>query len=297
MYASVSGMSVVGLSAQLVKVEVDISNGLPAFDIVGLANISVKEAKDRVRSALKNSGFKFPLQRITVNLAPADLRKEGSGLDLAIAVGVLAAMYELEQSVLDNYVFAGELSLEGFLRPITGILTMAVYLRGLPLTFVIPPGNLSEARIVPGLESESVINLAQLVRILRNEETFSVTPEPNQEALNNLKPQIDWSDIRGQSQAKRALELAAVGGHNLLMLGPPGSGKTLLARAFAGILPPLTSEESLEVTQIYSLAGLLQGEGRLITTRPFRSPHHTATVVKVINGEQIKLNYLLTKNT
>lgn len=308
MYASVSGMSVVGLSAQLIKVEVDIANGLPAFDIVGLANTSVKEAKDRVRSALKNSGFKFPLQRITVNLAPADLRKEGSGLDLPIALGVLAAMNAIDSSKLAGYVFASELSLEGLLRPITGILSMAVSLRQLPsdrtnhpitiddflkvqqpLTLVIAPGNLSEARIVPGIESKSAINLAQLVRILNNEESFSVEPITNREGDSNFRAQIDWSDICGQNQAKRALELAAAGGHNLLMMGPPGSGKTLLARAFPGILPPLTSEESLEVTQLYSLAGLLPTEGRLITIRPFRNPHHTATVAGIVGGGQ-KLN-------
>lgn len=304
MYASVSGMSVVGLSAQLVKVEVDISNGLPAFDIVGLANTSVKEARDRVRSALRNSGFKVPLQRITINLAPADLRKEGSGLDLPIAVGILAAMNEIDESLLEGFVFTGELSLEGFLRPITGILTMAVGLRqshtegikrntvkdefllGRSVTLVVPPANLAEARIVPDIESESVLNLAQLVRVLRQEESFSVIPIPDQEASINSKIQIDWSDINGHNQAKRALELAAAGGHNLLMMGPPGSGKTLLARAFGGILPPLTSEESLEVTQMYSLAGLLQGEGKLITSRPFRSPHHTATVAGIVGGGQ-----------
>ncbi|HHV65208.1 MAG TPA: YifB family Mg chelatase-like AAA ATPase [Peptococcaceae bacterium] len=303
MFASVCGMSVEGLSAHLVRVEVDICSGLPAFDIVGLPAVAVKEAKDRVRSALKNSGFQFPLQRITVNLAPADLRKEGSSLDLPIAVGILAAMGEIDPAFAASYVFAGELSLEGILRPIPGILTMAVSLRQLKtelseqvntrqdlfinenIVFVIPPGNLAEARLVPELHSESTVTLIELVKILRGEQQFNVVPVSDLSSEYD-KPIVDWADIRGQTQAKRALEIAATGGHNLLMVGPPGSGKTLLARAFAGILPPLTTEESLEVTQLYSSAGLLQTQGRLVTQRPFRSPHHTATVTSMIGGGQ-----------
>lgn len=299
MFASVKGMAIDGLAAQVVQVEVDISNGLPSFDIVGLAATAVKEAKDRVRSALKNSGFDFPLQRITVNLAPADVRKEGSGLDLPIAIGILAAMKEIEAEWLRNDVFVGELSLEGMLRPVPGILSMAVALKNqwkesaqmeesllkpIGPCFVIPPGNLAEARLVAELRSESAVKLMDLIPILQRKKTFQM--EPVQETVLDQKPLIDWSEIRGQNQAKRALEIAASGGHNLLMVGPPGSGKTLLARAFSGILPPLTDEESLEVTQLYSSLGLLTGKGKLITTRPFRSPHHSATVAGVIGGGQ-----------
>jgi magnesium chelatase family protein len=303
MFASVCGMSAEGLSAQLVRVEVDISNGLPAFDIVGLAATAVKEAKDRVRSALRNSGFQFPLQRITVNLAPADLRKEGSGLDLPIAVGILAAMNQIEVSMLQKYVLVGELSLEGALRSVPGILTMAVSLRAITTELekqnrdqdetvlnqewrlVVPPGNLAEARLVPELESQSASDLKELVSILNKKRDFVTEPFLDTPEYCE-KPLVDLSDICGQAQAKRAVEIAAAGGHNLLLVGPPGSGKTLLARALAGILPPLTQEESLEVTQLYSSAGLLKGEGKLLTTRPFRSPHHTATVAGLIGGGQ-----------
>lgn len=288
MFACVWGMSVEGLSAQLVRVEVDISNGLPAFEIVGLPTTAVKEAKDRVRSALKNSGFNFPLQRITVNLAPADLRKEGTGLDLPIAVGILAALREIDTTLLDSYVFAGELSLEGVLRPIPGVLTMMVSLNNLKKesTLIIPPENLAEAKLVSGVASDSVIHLLELVKIFNGQQKFSIEPILEKEVQTEKHNQIDWADIYGQIQAKRALEIACAGGHNLIMVGPPGSGKTLLARAFAGILPPLTNEESLEVTQLYSLVGLFKGDGKLITTRPFRTPHHTATVAGIIGGGQ-----------
>lgn len=295
MFASVFGMSLIGLQAHLIRVEVDVANGLPSFEIVGLAATAVREARDRVRSALRNSGFNFPLQRVTVNLAPADLRKEGSGLDLPIAIGILAATEQLQTAELDHYVFAGELSLEGILRPVPGILSMAVTLAKLNnhlnshndtrnYNLIVPPENLAEARLVSKLSSFSALTLSHAARALVQEGEFTdpapvLTPAPDKEVRA-----IDFSDIQGQLHAKRALEIAAAGGHNLIMLGPPGSGKTMLAQAFAGILPPLNEAESMEVTQLYSVAGLLTNKGALISERPFRHPHHTATIAGIIGG-------------
>lgn len=298
MFAAVYGMAVSGLQAQLIRVEVDVANGLPSFDIVGLPATAVREARERVRSALRNSGFQFPLQRITVNLAPAGLRKEGSGLDLPIALGILAATGQCSDELFKKCVFVGELSLEGALRPINGILTMAVSLKNLDVSaqshdlstlverpaFIVPPNNLEEANLVKDIRSYSAFTLAELVLVLLGERSFSSPGDFCQPKPKNYLPPVDWAEIHGQQQAKRALEIAAAGGHNLIMIGPPGSGKTLLARAYAGILPPLSEAESLEVTQVYSVGGLLAGAGKLIKERPFRNPHHTATIAGIIGG-------------
>ena len=298
MVATVWGTSIEGLNAHFIRVEVDIANGLPAFEIVGLPTTAVREARERVRAAIRNCGFTFPLQRITVNLAPADLRKEGSGLDLPIAAGILAALGELPAN-LDHYVLFGELSLEGRLRPVPGVLTVTLALhkeqaggQAVGRTLIVAPDNLEEARLVDGVTSWSVASLTDLVGVLKGRQT---PKEPAPTATDAEPPsagsagyrQIDFRDIYGQQHAKRALEIAAAGGHNIILVGPPGAGKTLLANAYAGILPPLSREESLEVTQIQSLAGILPAAPlSLMGRRPFRSPHHTATLAAMLGGGQ-----------
>jgi magnesium chelatase family protein len=292
MFAFVYGMAVSGLQAHLIRVEVDVSNGLPGFDIVGLPTTAVRESRERVRSAIKNSGFNFPLQRITVNLAPADIKKDGSGLDLPIAIGILAATGQCPELKLQSTVFVGELSLEGRLRPVPGILAMAVSLSELSsYTLIVPPENLPEAHLIEEIPSGTAENLSDLVNALQEEQynpehalplfPASYPRFPNPEESAEI---LDLSVIRGQQHAKRALEIAAAGGHNLILVGSPGSGKTMLAKAYAGILPPLTRMESLEVTKIYSIAGLLGHNGQLIQTRPFRQPHHSATAAGILGG-------------
>lgn len=288
MYARTYGETTYGLDGVLVTVEVDISNGLPSFDIVGLPDTAVKEARERVRAAIKNSGFSFPITRITVNLAPADIKKDSSGLDLAIAIGILAASGQINQLDCLEAVFIGELSLEGTIRSVNGVLPMLLHaLSNKKNKIFLAKDNVNEGLLVRELELYGVENIAELVKHLNGEQALSKVDYLNNLVADNLTMLEDFSDVQGQVVAKRALEIASAGGHNILLVGSPGSGKTMLARRMPTILPVMTEKERLEITKIYSVAGLLGRTESTINVRPFRSPHHTISHGGLIGGGRI----------
>ncbi len=286
MLARVWSASLVGIDAVKVGVEIDVSGGLPGITVVGLPDAAVQESRERVRAALKNAGYAFPMRKVVINLTPADLRKEGPSFDLPISVGILAASEQVSAEQLDQYLFLGEVSLDGSLRAIAGVLPIAATAQQLGIsTLLVPADNAQEAAVVKGLKVYGFQHVADVADFLNNPGSYQPTQlDPKEELLRQQRGHLDLKDVKGQAHARRALEIAAAGGHNLIFVGPPGSGKTMLARRLPGILPPLTFDEALEVTQIHSVAGLLKDRGRLVGTRPFRSPHHSASGPSLVGG-------------
>jgi magnesium chelatase family protein len=276
---------VLGLDAVAVDVEVDVSPGIPTFAVVGLPDAAVREARERVRAAIRNAGYEMPARRITVNLAPADIRKEGPAFDLPIALGVLAATSQMPPVAADGYVVVGELSLDGAVRPVVGVLSIALAARQQDLRgLVVPAANAEEAAIVEGLAVYPVDSLGSVGSALCAGRSFTLAERSARSHPSPAPGDVDFAEVKGQAYARRALEIAAAGAHNVLMIGPPGSGKTMLARRLPTILPPLVREEAIEVTRIYSVAGALVSRGTLITVRPFRAPHHGASLPALIGG-------------
>jgi magnesium chelatase family protein len=286
MLSKIFSSATYGIDAYILEVETNVEQQIPGFIIVGLPDNAVKESRERVTAAIKNSGYKFPIRKITVNLAPADIKKEGSAFDLPIAIGLLKANDVLNKDNFSDTVFLGELSLDGKLRHVKGALPIAVEARKKGIKTIILPKNSSiEASIVDGIDVYGMDNLNDVVDFLNGENKLEPLKSDKQNILSKVnRYQLDFSDVKGQENVKRALEVAAAGAHNILMIGPPGSGKTMLAKRFPSILPPMAFEEALETTKIHSIAGILPKDTALITERPFRSPHHTISDAALVGG-------------
>lgn len=286
MVSKVKSCALMGINGCIVEVETDISNGIPVFDMVGLGDTAVRESRERVRAAIKNSGISFPVRRITINLAPANLRKEGSVYDVSIAIGILIASGMIDNKDIDKYIFLGELSLDGVIKPVEGILPMVCCAveNGIHNVFV-PMNNAEEAAVLENVNILPVRELGDIISHMNG--TCIVKPYKIKKgsSIENIKSySLDFSEVKGQARVKRSMEIAACGAHNLMMVGSPGSGKTMLARRMPTILPDMTFEEALEITKIYSVAGLLPQNTSIINSRPFRSPHHTVSTASLVGG-------------
>jgi magnesium chelatase family protein len=286
MLAKVISAAVYGIDAYMVEVEVDVSPGMPAFLTVGLPDTAVKESRDRIRAAIKNCGYRFPVKQITINLAPADIRKEGSCFDLPMALGILATTGIIKTNNINDYVILGELSLDGSLRPIRGALCIAVAAKKAGIkAFMLPEDNAPEAAVVEGIEVYPIKSLPEAVGFLNSVIDVSALKVELHELFQDRSTYTeDFQEVKGQEYAKRALEVAAAGGHNIIMIGPPGAGKTMLAKRISSILPSLSLEEAIETTKIHSIAGLLKPQQGLTAIRPYRSPHHTISNAGLVGG-------------